>query len=290
MRNVTLCLLASAVAAALVSPALAQPELVPSPYASAESRPYVSTESRPAGADDYARDLVTSLSDLQHDIASKIPGRRGEDLYERARTALDGAVRLREAIQDGAKPEAVQRRLAQLNGELQPLLDAVVKEARSLQKSVARINAIERRLEVAIAPGARDTQAVVRLVHRLAVRSEELQRGAWHAADQNPVFQELAEDVEAFTRTVADYHFDSQDPDASWEDLLAGYRKVRLAWLAMVTHLEAFSPRQLPAVYGEVKYMARVYERLHRQLYQEEQTFTPSDIPSSVRPSVPAVP
>jgi hypothetical protein len=289
MRNVTLCLLASAVAAALVTPAHAQTELMPAPYSSTESRPTVAIENRPVGADDYARDLVSSLSDLQHDIAGKIPGKQGADLYQRGQIALDAAVRLREAIQDGAKPEAVQRRLAQLNQELQPLLDAV-KTIRSLQKTVARINAIERRLEVAIAPGARDPKAVISLVHRLAVRSEELQRGAWHAADQNPVFQELAEDVEAFARTVAEYHFDSQDPDASWEDLLAGYRKVRLAWLAMVTHLEAFSPRQLPAVYGELKYMARVYERLHRQLYQEEQTFTPSDIPSSVRPSVPAVP
>jgi hypothetical protein len=282
MRHFTLGLLATAIAAAAVTPAPAQTERVPYPYASVESRP--------AGAEELSRDLVTSLSELQHDIATKIPGRRGQDLYQRAQTALDETVRLREAIQDGASPEAIQRRLARVNGELQPLLAAVSSEVRSLQKTTAAIANIERRLEVAIAPAAHDTQAVMRQAHRLAVRAEELQRGAWHAARENPFFQELAEDVEAFARTVADYQFQAEDPDASWEDLLRGFHKVQMAWMAMVRHLEAFSPRQLPAVYGEVTYMAPLYRRLSRQLHQEGDSFTPSDIPTSVRPQVPAVP
>jgi hypothetical protein len=283
-------MLAAAFAAAAVTPASAQPESMPPPQALKTGRPGYSVESRPVGADDWARELVTSLNDLQQQIASKIPGQRGQELYQQARTALDEAVRVREAIQQGAKPEALQRRLAQLNRVLQPLLDAVGQEVRSVKQTAGRITSIERRLEAAISPQARDPQAVMRQAHKLAVQSQRLQEGAWHVAQENPVFQPLAEDVEAFARTAAEYHFLSQDPDASWEDLLSGFHKVHLAWLQMVTRMEAWSPRQIPALYGQVTYLAPTYDRLSRHLHRETAMFTPSDISSSARPSVPAVP
>jgi hypothetical protein len=282
MRHVTLFMLAVAFAAAAVTPAPAQTEPVPLPR--------YRVESRPTGAEDLARDLVTGLNDLQQDIVTKIPGRRGQELYQQARTALDEAIGLRDAIQAGTKPEAVQRRLARLNQDLQPLLDALGQDVRSLKQAAGRITSLKRRLEAALSPKARDPQAVMRHAERLAVRSQKLQEGAWHVAQENPVFQPLADDVDAFARTAAEYHFLSQDPDATWEDRARGFHKVHLAWLHMVTSMEAWSPRQIPALYGQITYMAPVYERLSRQLGREDDTFTPSDIIGSVRPTVPVVP
>jgi hypothetical protein len=282
MRHVTLSLLAAAVALAVVTPAPAQSEPLLTPSASVESRP--------VGAADCARDLVNSLSDLQHDIATAIPGRRGEELYQRARVALDEAVRVRDAIQEGAAPETLQRRLAQANRELQPLLDAVGKEARSLKPAIGRLTSIERRLEAAIGPNTQDPQAVLRQLDRLALQSHLLKLGARHVAKENPVFQLLADDVEAFALTVAEYRSDSQDEDTSWDDLQRGFHKVHLAWLQMTTKLEAWSPRQIPTVYAQVKSLAPIYKRLSRQLHRIEEVHTPSDIPSSVRPAVPYVP
>jgi hypothetical protein len=278
-------LLAVLATAVLATAAPAQREEMPAPRSPVQSRPL--------GAEDWARDLVTNLSDLQQDLATKVPGRQGQDLYQQARAVLDEAIRLRDLIQEGAAPKVLQTRMTQLNRDLRPLLDTLAtlsRDIRSLKPWVGRIDNIQRRLEAALTPGARDVPAVVRLVHRLAQRAQDLQQRAWEIADQNPVFVQLAEDIEAFARTVANYHFTSQDPESTWEDLLQGFHRIKLAWLKMIARLEAWSPRQIPALYLKAEDLAVVYKRLERQFNQEGDPPMPSSISTSVRPSVAPVP
>jgi hypothetical protein len=284
MRHVIVCLLAVAGAAVTTTAAPAQGEV--------QLRPRMLPDRALAGMEERAQELIITLSDVQREIAIAFPGRRGAVLYEQARTALDEAVRLREAIQTGASPLTVQARISELKRELRPLLEGIGdlnRDVRGLQLSAARISSIQRRLEVNVAPSVFDP-VVRRQISRVTEDAQSLQQDAWRFATENPVFVPLAEDIEAFTRTMADFHFMLQDPDASPNDLMRKLKGVRLAWARMVTHLEVYSPRQLPALYAQAGYLAGEYRRLHRQLGMEGEPLMPPTIATSVRPTVPYPP
>ena len=267
MRN-TAYLLGLALTAGLIGTVVAHDP--PTPPA---QRP---VNAAPGSAQELIDRLTSDLADFQEDITAEVPGPKGRDLYKLAATVLDEATHLQNALPTKPSPEHVQKHMAELDQDLRHLLDGVAglaPQVKVLQRSGARINALEQQLYAALAPPAdpsddKGQQGVVRQIHLLDVQAQDFNKAVQYVAQNNPDAHHLADDSGEFAESVEHFH-KALEAGFNPEHLRRDFAKVNEAWGKTVADLQTFPRQGNRAVFVRANQVAAVYATLFQQLKVE---------------------
>lgn len=264
MRN-TAYLLGLALTAGLISTVVAHDPPIPPAQPPGNAAP--------GSVQELMGRLTSDLADFQEDITVEVPGPRGHDLYKQAGTVLDEATHLQNALPTKPSREHIQKHMAELDQDLRKLLDGVAAlepQVKILQRSAARINALEQQLYAALAPpvdtsGDKGQDVIARQMHLLASQAQDFNKAVQYVAQNNPDAHQLADDAGEFAEAVEHFH-KGLDSGFNPDHLHRDFGKVNDAWGKTIADLQTFPRQGNRAVFVKAGQVSAVYASLFQQL------------------------